>query len=74
MTFDVLADHKRRYPEQYNHALCGKRVQVKTSAGVQGEGIVERVVHSRFGQLAIVPEISTETWWSVLDCYIKGDS
>lgn len=68
MTFDAIADHKRRYPEQYSHPLCGKRVRVETHAGVQGEGVVERVVNSRFGQLASVPDISTEVWWRVQDC------
>lgn len=61
-------EHRRLYPDQYTHALCGKTVRVETHTGFQGTGVVERVVNSRFGQLAHVPTVSAETWWSVGDC------
>lgn len=64
-----IADHKRCFPEQYSHPLCGKMVRVKTCAGDQGSGVVERVVSSRFGMLANIPSISTEDWWRVQDCH-----
>lgn len=69
MTQEDKDEHRRRYPEQYSHPLCGARVRVRTEAGVQGEGVVERVVHSpRFGPLASVPSISETTFWRVQDC------
>ena len=69
---EIVANHRRRFPDQYNHPLCGKRVRVDTNAVFQGAGVVERVVErvvkSRFGLLASVPDISTETFWRVQDC------
>lgn len=51
---DKWADqHREMFPEQYEHPLCGKEVFVE---GVQDpiRGVVERVVGSRFGPLAIL--------------------
>ena len=54
-------EHKKAYPEQYSHPICGKNVRVKQvgETGASGnaaqkptKGVVERVFVSRFGQLA----------------------
>jgi hypothetical protein len=44
-----MKTHRELYPEQYAHPLCGRKV---TAAGVAG--VVDRVVPSRFGPLAIL--------------------
>ena len=46
--------HRELYPEQYVHVLCGKRVRTSTTPPGKNEGVVERVVESRFGLLAIL--------------------
>jgi len=51
--------------------MVGKRVRVETHAGVQGEGIVERVMGSRFGQLAHVEGVGEPdkfVAWRITDC------
>lgn len=45
-----MKTHRELYPEQYAHPLVGKRV--KTPANT--EGVVERVVDTRWGKLAIL--------------------
>ena len=42
------------HPEQYNHPLCGKAVNVVFDGVLLESGTVERVVNTRFGQLAIL--------------------
>jgi hypothetical protein len=59
-------DHRRAFPDQYRHPLVGKRVQVNTGK-FQTEGVVQRVVNSRFGQLAKL-EDNTETFYAVAHC------
>lgn len=71
-TADVLMNrikghtHRELYPEQYSHSLCGKKVEV--APGPAGEcitGTVQRVVNSRFGELAILEEHGDEKAWAV---------
>jgi len=47
-------NHRTMYPEQYAHPLCGKTVRTSTTPPGKNEGVVERVVTSRFGPLAIL--------------------
>ena len=47
-----MNEHQRLYPEQYEHPLCNSKVRVK---GTDKEFTVERVAHSRFGLIAMVP-------------------
>ena len=54
--------HRELYPGQYSHPLVGKRVRVHGK-----EGVVERVVNSQFGQLAILKG-GGNTAWAVEDC------
>ena len=70
-----IADHRASYPEQYNHPLCGKKVRVRkrgepgasgNAATADVSGKVERVVSSRFGQLAHL-EGTDEVWWLLQD-------
>lgn len=47
--------HRELYPEQYVHPLIGKAVVVKNAKGEMfAEGILTRVVQTRFGPLAIL--------------------
>ena len=67
--------HRDWYPDQYQAFLCGKRVRVETTlGGYRGEGVVDRVVSSRFGRLALVPEISETTWWLTSDCQVVAET
>lgn len=60
--------HQEKYPKQYSHALYGTMVRVVTHKGqLQKTGVVERVVQSRFGMLAIL-QGKDETGWRVQDC------
>ena len=56
--------HKEMYPEQYAHALCGETVYVRDSKP-QITGVVERVVSSRFGQLAHLKQSDPKTFYGV---------
>lgn len=65
-------DHRERYPEQYTHPLCGKRVRVfctYTSNAVLTEGTVTRVVSTRFGLLAHLDD-GRDAAYSVSDCHL----
>jgi hypothetical protein len=72
-----IPGHRDRYPAQYTHPLCGLRVRVENAtddAGAPVCGIVERVVPSQFGQLAILAEYGTDQTWLAsacrpVDCY-----
>jgi hypothetical protein len=54
--------HRDCYPEQYQHSLVGKRVQVRTCTGYETSGMVERVVTSRFGLVAFLDGSNTQGW------------
>ena len=80
MKFIQSNSHRETFPEQYNHKMCGKRVRVKMQGdlGSSGnaakkpiEGIVLRVVPSRFGELALVSGAGKE-YYSVRDLEIVG--
>jgi hypothetical protein len=63
--------HRDLYPAQYAHPLCGLRVRVENAtddAGAPLCGIVERVVTSRFGRLAILAEYGAEQAWLASAC------
>lgn len=64
-----LKTHRELYPQQYSHPLVGKRVKV-SSAADPIEGRVERVVSSRFGQLAILEGYGAEQAWQVSHCRV----
>lgn len=49
-----MTTHRDLYPDQYSHPLCGERVTVQ---GLDGTYVVERVVSTRFGQLATLREL-----------------
>jgi len=44
--------HRDIYPEQYDHPLVGRTVRAMWNGKVVHEGVVERVMPSRFGQMA----------------------
>lgn len=80
MKFIQSNSHKDEFPEQYNHPMCGKRVRVRIQgeAGASGnaakksiEGVVLRVVPSRFGELALVSG-SGKDYYSVRDLDVIG--
>jgi hypothetical protein len=74
--FDVATDkaprHRDAFPEQYRHPLVGKRVRVKSSSGaaVPVEGIVRRVMATRFGPLA---DLGTRGQDGAMLAYSVGD-
>lgn len=49
-----MTTHRDLYPEQYEHPLCGKTVRIE---GLDGTYVVERVVGTRFDQLATLREL-----------------
>jgi hypothetical protein len=66
-----MPSHRDLYPAQYADPLCGLRVRVANSSDDSGkpvEGIVERVVPSRFGPLAILAEYGAARAWPAADC------
>ena len=66
-----MTTHRELYPEQYTHPLVGQDVKVSTRAGARIEGIVERIVTSRFGLLAIIAGDQEGRAWAVSDCTPK---
>ena len=60
--------HRELYPGQYTHALVGKHVTVQIGVKKMAEGIVERVVDTRFGKLAGIIGDKSGTFWSIKDC------
>jgi hypothetical protein len=52
----ALRSHRDCYPEQYSHPIVGKRVSLPGILvhGLPARGVVERVVPTRFGPLAIL--------------------
>ncbi len=65
----MLRSHRDCYPDQYAHHLVGKSVKVKTRTGFKTEGTVERVVGTRFGQLAHL-DTSGDTAYLLRDCTV----
>ncbi len=61
---ELMKSHREMYPEQYTHPLVGKRVTVGSTVN----GIVTRVVPSRFGQLAEI-DGNAQTFFRVVDCH-----
>ena len=51
-----MTSHREAYPEQYTHALVGKRVSFQWNDGPQ-TGVVLRVFSTRWGLLASVDSI-----------------
>lgn len=61
-----MSTHKELYPSQYNHPLVGKTV--RTRQGL--EGVVTRVLPSRFGQLAEITGAKKGTAFGIVDLTI----
>lgn len=51
----MTANHRGLYPEQYQHAMCGKRVRIQTSPGRVIEFTIKRVLQTQFGELVNLP-------------------
>lgn len=75
-----MTEHRRLYPDQYQHPLCGKTVRVRKRGepGASGNaaindvsGVVERVVSSRFGMLANLKG-KADAWWLLQDLEQKS--
>ncbi len=62
--------HQDCYPEQYSHPMVGKEVDVVQGDKVCVSGTIQRVISSRFGQLAQVGD-NTETYWLLSQCKEK---
>lgn len=64
-----MQTHRKLYPEQYAHPLVGKTVMVhsKKDESLLADGMVERVVVTRFGMLAKIAG-SGDTFYAVSDC------
>ncbi len=69
-----MTKHEKLYPAQYSHPLVRHYVRVVSrKTGKQlACGIVERVVRTRFGRLAILVG-HDRTAWSVNDC-VMGEA
>ncbi len=67
-----MTTHREAYPEQYRHSLVGETVQVfsKSTGSLIVRGTVERVVASRFGQLAKIAGARDGMFYAVRDCHI----
>ncbi len=64
-----MITHRELYPTQYTHPLVNRCVRVinrKTGDGIT-EGIVERVVDTRFGKLVHLID-GGNTFYAVNDC------
>ena len=68
-----MKSHKEIYPEQYSNPLCGKAVAVLDKARdvIVDRGIVDRVVHTRFGMLAHLVD-SGDRWYGVWNCQLDS--
>ena len=68
-----MRTHRETYPAQYEHPLVGQTVEVynKKDGGMLIRGSVERVVNTRFGQLAKITGSGT-TFYAVRDCHVVG--
>jgi hypothetical protein len=65
--------HRELYPGQYEHPLCGRLVAVVTAGRERARGVVERVVPSRFGPLALL-QGGPATAWPVAACRLAEES
>lgn len=59
--------HKDCYPEQYAHPLVGKRVRVNEG---EAEGVVVRVVGTRYGPLAHLDTGPQDLAYLLSDCEV----
>ncbi len=63
-----MKTHRELHPEQYKHFLVGRFVTVVVGGRILTTGVVERVVDSRFGRLAILPDQKGKAF-AVRDCH-----
>ena len=65
-----MQTHRELYPDQYAHPLVGQTVKVvsKKDGSTLAQGNVERVVNSRYGQLAKIAGAGT-MFYAVRDCH-----
>lgn len=63
-----MTTHREMYPEQYQHALVGQHVTVDLHGHIHARGIVERVLRTQFGMLAIVQHDQPGRAWAIKDC------
>ena len=69
MTNNFTSDtHQQAYPEQYTHSLVGRHVSIAPQGKTLASGVVERVVSTRFGLLAILTGDKEGRAWAVGDC------
>ena len=68
-----MQTHRELYPDQYTHPLVGEDVKVvsKKDGSIIVRGNVERVVNTRWGQLAKIAGAG-DTFYAVRDCHIEG--
>lgn len=60
-----VSSHRELYPEQYTHPLVGKNAVIVQNGKELTRGTVERVVESRFGQLAQLDTDPADTFWGI---------
>lgn len=61
----MFPSHRERYPEQYQHPMIGKRVEVRDLAGtVLASGTLERVAPTCYGSLAHLDDGGDE-WYAI---------
>ena len=65
-----MGSHRDQYPEQYSHPLVGKKVHIKTCSGFETEGVVLRVVSTRFGLLCHLDTGDQDTAYSIRDAAV----
>ena len=68
MKRNATGTHREAYPEQYSHPRCGQQVRVTHEGEEVARGLIERVVFSRFGPLAILDSTGCEKAWSLGAC------
>lgn len=60
-------NHRSLYPEQYQHAMCGKTVRIKLSTmDAPIEFVIKRVLQTPFGELVNLPATDLEGQTAVL--------
>jgi hypothetical protein len=69
-----VKSHRETYPEQYAHPRVGERVVVRRQDGtVAVRGVIERVVSSRFGPLALLEGQSPREAWALSACKVERE-
>ncbi len=68
---DIPKSHRELYPEQYTHALIGRYVTVIVNGSSLAEGVVERVILSRYGPLAILADKQNRAF-AAKDCHPRA--